>query len=97
MWTISGKDYLRKEFQKQLPNLLQIKDDKVHSQVTILHVEFGLAGVDAFRCDVKKILDYLIFLFEKGYKYRTIECHRSAISAFHDYVEGKPVRQHPEV
>ena len=97
MWTISGKDYLRREFQKQLPNLLQIKDDKVHSQITIRHVEFGLAGVDAFRCDVKKILDYLIFLFEKGYKYRTIACHMSAISASHDYVDGKPVRQHPEV
>ena len=97
MWTISEKDYLRKEFQKQLPNLLQIKDDKVHSQITIRHVELGLAGVDAFRCDVKKILDYLIFLSEKGYKYRTIDCHRSAISAFDDYGDGKPVRQHPEV
>ena len=24
VWTISGKDYLRREFQKQLPNLLQV-------------------------------------------------------------------------
>ena len=47
--------------------------------------------VDAFPCDVMKILDYLAFLFEKGYEYRTIGCHRSAISAFHDY------HQHPEV
>ena len=33
--------------------------------------------VDAFRCDVIKILDYLSFLFDKGYEYRTIGCHRS--------------------
>ena len=38
-----------------------------------------------------------IFLFEKGYECRTIGCHNSAISAFHDYVDGKPVGQHPEV
>ena len=29
VWTISGKDYLRREFQKQLPNLLQVQDKKV--------------------------------------------------------------------
>ena len=40
--------------------------------------------VDAFLCDVINILDYLAFLFETDYKYRTIGCHRSAISAFHD-------------
>ena len=53
--------------------------------------------VDAFRCDVIKMLDYLAFLFEKDYEYRTIGCHRSAMSAFHDYVDGKPVGQHPDV
>ena len=47
--------------------------------------------VDAFQCDVIKNLDYLALLFEKSYEYRTIGCHRSAISAFHDYVDGKPV------
>ena len=45
VWTISGKDYLRREFQKQLPNLLQVQDEKVHSQITIRHGECGLAGV----------------------------------------------------
>ena len=53
--------------------------------------------VDAFRCDIIELLEYLAFLFEKGYEYRTIGCHRSAISDFHDYVDGKPVGQHPEV
>ena len=52
---------------------------------------------DAFRCDVTKILDYLTFLFEKSYEYRTIGCHRSAISVFYDFLDGKPVGQHPDV
>ena len=52
---------------------------------------------DSFRCDVIKILYYLAFLFEKGYEYRTIGCHRSDISAIHDYVDGKPAGQQSEV
>ena len=44
-----------------------------------------------------KILDYLAFLFEKDYKYRAIWCYRSAISAFHDYVDRKPVGHQAEV
>ena len=42
---MSGKDYLRRKFQKQLPNLLQVQDEKVHSQITICPGECGLAGV----------------------------------------------------
>ena len=53
--------------------------------------------VDAFWGDIIKVLDYLVFLFKKGYEYKTIGCHRSTISAFHDYVDWKPVGQHPEV
>ena len=45
MWTISGKDYLRREFQKQLPDLLQVQDKKVHSQIIICPGECGLAGL----------------------------------------------------
>ena len=45
VWTISGKDYLRREFQKQLPNLLQVQDKKVHNQITVSPGECWLAGV----------------------------------------------------
>ena len=41
---------------------------------------FDKQQIDAFQCDVIKILDYLAFLFEKSYEYRTIGCHMSAIS-----------------
>ena len=40
---------------------------------------------------------YFVFLFEKSYEYRAIGSHRSTISAFHDYVDGKPAGHHPEV
>ena len=41
------------------------------------------------------ILNYLSTLFEKGPQYRTINSHHSAISAYHDHVDGKPVGKHP--
>ena len=100
MWTISGKD--ERQFHKKLPNLLQVQDENVQSQITTCPGECRLAGVINnrlmhFGCNVIKMVDYLALLFEKDCEYRTIGCHRSVISVFHDYVEGKPVGQHPEV
>ena len=43
------------------------------------------------------MLDFLAFLFEPGYEYRTICAHRSAISALHDNIEGRHVGEHPQV
>ena len=43
------------------------------------------------------ILDFLAFLFESGYEYRTIYTHRSAISAFHNNIEGRPVGEDQQV
>ena len=43
VWTIPGKDYLRREFLKQVPYLLQVQGKKVQSQFTIRHGECGLA------------------------------------------------------
>ena len=45
VWTISGEDYLRREFQKQLSNLSQVQDKKFQSQITIYPGECELAGV----------------------------------------------------
>ena len=57
----------------------------------------GERQVDPFRCNVNKILDYLACMFEKGYEYSTICSHRSAISAFHEKVEGFIVGDHPQM
>ena len=53
--------------------------------------------VDPFRCSLSYILDFLAELFSKGFAYRTINCHRSALSAYHDLLEGFPVGKHPRV
>jgi len=58
-------------------------------------------GADPFRCNLPTILNYLSSLYEKGFSYRYINSHRSAISGFHtkiDY-EGTPtdVGKHPRV
>jgi len=52
---------------------------------------------DPFRCNINVVLDYLASLFEKGYEYSTVCFHRSAISAFHEKIDGKSVGEHPDV
>ena len=42
-------------------------------------------------------MDYLSYFFDLGYEYRTVGCRRSAISAYHEYVDNKPVGQHPHI
>ena len=54
-------------------------------------------NIDPFHAPINKLLDYLTSLFEKGLQYRTINCYRSAISAYHSHVNGKPVGEHPHV
>ena len=57
----------------------------------------GERKTDPFRCTIGKVLDYLSYLFDLGYEYRTVGCHMSAISAYPEYVDNKPVGQHPHV
>ena len=47
VWTISSKNYLRREFQKHMPNLLQVQDEKLlyNGQIKVRPGESGLAGV----------------------------------------------------
>ena len=49
------------------------------------------------RAPISGILNYLSILFEKGLQHRTINSHHSVISAYHNYVDGKPVGKHPRV
>ena len=52
---------------------------------------------DSFSSNINEILDYLTDLYKQGVQYRTINNHRSAISAFHEQIQGKPVGEHPRV
>ena len=53
--------------------------------------------VDPFRCDINQVVNHLSFLFDAGLEYRTIGCHSPAISAYYEFIDGKPVGQHPKV
>ena len=44
-WTISGKDWLRKEFQRKLPHLSQIQDEVGQNLIMNRPGESGIAGV----------------------------------------------------
>ena len=50
--------------------------------------------IDPFCSTVASIADYLTEMFNKGRCYRTINSHRSAISAFHKPIEGCKAGQH---
>ena len=42
-------------------------------------------------------VNFLAFLYEKGYEYGSINSHRSAISAYHVHIDNNPIGQHPRV
>jgi len=53
--------------------------------------------IDPIHCDITPSLDFLGELFEADYEYRTINCHRSAISAYHSLIDGKRVGSNAKV
>ena len=44
---------------------------------------------------VEDIVNFLAELYRDGYKYRSLNAYRSAISALHSKVDGQPIGQHP--
>ena len=44
-----------------------------------------------------KVVNYLSTLFNEGLQYQTVNAHRSAISAYHNFINGKPIEKHPKV
>ena len=53
--------------------------------------------IDPFCSNLNQILEFFSQLFQNGLQYRTINNYRSAISAFHDHIQGKPVGEHPRI
>ena len=52
--------------------------------------------IDQFCSNINQIPEFLSRLFQNGVQYRTINNYRSAISAFHDHIQGRPVGDTPE-
>ena len=46
---------------------------------------------------LSKIVNYLSTLFHEGIQYRTVNAHRSAISAYHNFIIGEPIGKHPKI
>ena len=55
------------------------------------------AKFDPFWALLCKIVNYLSTLFNEGRQYQTVNAHRSAISAYHNFINGKPIEKHPKV
>ena len=47
--------------------------------------------LDMFCSTINQILEFSSQLFQNGLQYRTKNSYRSAISAFHDLIQGKPL------
>ena len=53
--------------------------------------------VNPFTSNIIEILNFLAFLYEKGYEYSSINSHRSAISAYHVHIDNNPIGKHPRL
>ena len=49
-----------------------------------------------FSNHLRKLLNLVAELFELGFEFSTINIHWSAISAFHEPIEGFSVGKHPQ-
>ena len=54
-------------------------------------------GTDSISSPVSELVNFLAELHDKGYAYRTLNAHRSAISSTHDRADGISIGQHPLV
>ena len=59
----------------------------------------GLAGekIDLYCAPLSKVLNYISTLFDEGLKYWTVNSYWSAISAYHNLINGEPIDTHPKV
>ena len=100
-WLVSGEEMKQRECQNKLITLSQNLGEKEQDAITTQPGRNLVAGVhkqiDPFHCSLDTILNYLANLFSQNYEYRTINNHRSAISAFHENIEGYKIGTHPKV
>ena len=53
--------------------------------------------VNPFQAPMNYIISFLSEKFDQGLQYRTLNCLRSDISAYHVHIDGKSVEKHPKV
>ena len=57
----------------------------------------GEREINLHSCNLNFVLDFLAQLFEKKFEYSIINTNRSALSAYHDKVDNRPLDKHPKV
>ena len=85
-----------------LPLLSQMPDDQAQSLITNRPGVIGIAGVleekiDPIKCPLTHTLDFLTECFHEGFQYNAIAGFRSAVSAYHDPIEGITIGLNPRV
>ena len=84
------------------PSLYPSQEDQVLLQVKNRPGISELVGklrkkIDPFCTPLSRTLIYLSTLFDEGLQYRTANAHRSAISAYHNFINGEPICKHSKI
>ena len=53
--------------------------------------------MDPFCVPLSTILKYLSTLLDEDLQYQTVNSHRAAISAYHNFINGEPISKHPKI
>ena len=71
-WIVSGKGYLQREYERNLPLFSQMLDDQAQSRITNRPGVSGMPGllgrqIDPIKCPFTHILDFLTECFREGF------------------------------
>ena len=98
-WKVTENPLRWKEFHAMQPNLYPSQEERVLSQVT------NRPGISGLASELGKKLVHFVHLYVKllvnsvwlSLQYQTINAHRSAISACHNFINGEPTGKHPKM
>ena len=85
-WMISDNTWKSKEYQKRFQCSSLVHKDREQFLIINRSTESDL--VDPIICSINYVLDIVAYLYGMEVEYFTVNPHRSAILAYHDYVEN---------
>ena len=96
VWPISGNTTRVKNFQvRRQTSCCHHGDRSQHNPMTHC-VRNGSAGVlNGKQIPIEDVVNFLAYLHNVGYQYRSLNSYRSAIASMHTPIEGVSIGQHP--
>ena len=85
-WRISDDTWKSKEYQERFQCSSLVHEDRGQFLIITRSAESDL--VDPIICSINYVLDIVAYLYGMELEYFTVNPHRSAILAYHDYVEN---------